>query len=230
MVNRGLRVAWSSFAHCGEVTEWKAALMAEAGCKCVLLGVESGVQSVLDAMNKNTSRGKIESAVGAFRKQGIVVRGSFILGYPGETPEKAMATIDFARSLHLDAYAWHVYQPPFRCLWQDMGASPPDFEHYELDCPPDVALQVLAREPALLRDMHALPRLLALDASVQPDPQRWPFQSVQLLSILRKAMAETPEGSAHDLEILVAEERARREPAAVRNTVEQCSQAGHTAL
>jgi radical SAM superfamily enzyme YgiQ (UPF0313 family) len=229
MVNRGLRVAWSSFAHCAEVTEHKAALMAEAGCKCVLLGVESGVQSVLDAMDKNTSRGKIESAVGAFRKQGIVVRGSFILGYPGETPEKAMATIDFARSLHLDAYAWHVYQHPFRCLWQDTGASPPDFEHYELDCPPEVALQVLAREPALLRDMHALPRLLALDASVRPDPERWPVRSVQMLSILRRAMAATPEGSAHDLEILIAEERARREHAAARNAVEQCSQAGHTA-
>ena len=210
LVRRDVDASWSAFAHCSEVTERKAAMMAEAGCKCVLIGVESGVQSVLDSMRKGTSVQQIGTAVQMLRREGIHIRGSFIVGYPGETAEQAMLTVDFAKSLNLDAYAWHLYQPPFRLLQEREESRRPDFAHYELDSPPDVTVQVLMREPSLLRDMHALPRLAALDPALMPDPHRWPTRSARWVEILRKAIAETGDGGAHDLDLLLECERARR--------------------
>lgn len=210
MIRRNLRVSWSAFVHCAEITEEKAALMAEAGCKCALVGIESGVQSILDDMNKKSSRRTIEAAVRILQTQGVRVRGSFIIGYPGETILQAMATIEFAKSLGLDAYAWHVYQSPFRLLWQGKKVSQPDFGYYELDNPPEVTIRVLMREEKLLRDMHALPRLAALTQSFEPNPDKWPTHNVKLLSILRKAINEVGEEGAYDLAILATEERVRR--------------------
>jgi radical SAM superfamily enzyme YgiQ (UPF0313 family) len=210
IIQRDLGVAWSAFAHCSEITRRKAAMMAEAGCRCLLVGIESGVQSILDDMHKNSTRRMIESAIETLRVEGIKVRGSFIIGYPSETTRQALATVAFARSLELDAYSWHMYQSPFRRIWRDGEMDPPNFAHYELDTPADVTLQVLLREPSLIRDMHALPRLLTLDRTILPDPDRWPKQSVRLVSILQRAIDTTGDGGAYDLELLASEERSRR--------------------
>lgn len=210
IIQRDLGVAWSAFAHCSEISKRKAAMMAEAGCRCLLMGIESGVQSILDDMHKNSTRRMIESAVKILRQEGIKVRGSFIIGYPGETTRQALETVAFAQTLELDAYSWHMYQHPFRRIWQDGEMDPPDFAHYELDTPTDVTMQVLLREPSLIRDMHALPRLLALDRTIRPDPDRWPKRSVKLLSVLQQAIDTTGEGGAYDLELLTVEERSRR--------------------
>lgn len=211
IVRRDLGVSWSAFAHCSEITEEKAALMAYAGCKCVLVGIESGDQSVLDAMNKGTTIERLRMAIDALYAHGIRVRGSFIIGYAGETLAQARKTIGFARALGLDAYAWHLYQPPFRSLWTQSDGNHLDFAHYELDCPPEVVMHVLMRDPALLRDMHALPRLASLTPSLKSDPARWPKRSVELLCALQEALAVTGETGGYDLDVLVAEEQARRD-------------------
>ena len=209
MVRRDLRARWSAFAHCSEVTARKAAVLQEAGCRCVLVGVESGEQSVLDAMNKGTTRERIKTAVNVLQSHGIHVRGSFIIGYPGETLAQARRTIAFATELGLDACAWHLYQPPFRLLWARANSRYPDFAHYELDNPPEVALHVLKRDPALLRDMHALPRLVSLAPDIEPDPTRWPKRSVGLLHVLQEALSVTGEAGHYDLDLLAAHEPTR---------------------
>jgi len=181
--------------------------MAEAGCKCVLVGIESGDQAVLDAMAKGTTRERITRAISALHAHGIRVRGSFIIGYPGETLAQARRTIEFAKDLGLDAHAWHLYQPPFRSLWTQGDGGLPDFTHYELDCPSEVAMHVLMRDPALLGDMHALPRLVSLAPSVEPDPAKWPTRSLELLGVLREAISATGEAGHYDLDILAATNR-----------------------
>ena len=68
-----------------------------AGCAEVWMGVESGSQKILDAMEKGTHVSQIEAASEGLKSRGI--RACFFLqfGYPGETWEDIEKTIQLVR-------------------------------------------------------------------------------------------------------------------------------------
>jgi radical SAM superfamily enzyme YgiQ (UPF0313 family) len=68
-----------------------------AGCSEVWMGVESGSQKILDAMEKGTRTGQAERATERLQSHGI--RPCFFLqfGYPGETWEDIQKTIQLVR-------------------------------------------------------------------------------------------------------------------------------------
>lgn len=76
--------------------------MQEANCRLLCVGFESGVQEVLDGMNKRLS---VERAL-QFRddaaQAGILVHGCFMVGNPGETPETLEKTLEYAKALNCD--------------------------------------------------------------------------------------------------------------------------------
>jgi anaerobic magnesium-protoporphyrin IX monomethyl ester cyclase len=71
-------------------------LMAEAGCKMIFFGAESGNDELLDTMNKGgTQTGKqIMEFAARMKNFGIIPEYSFILGFPGETSLKVMKQIN----------------------------------------------------------------------------------------------------------------------------------------
>jgi len=73
-----------------------------AGCVEVWMGVESGSQAVLDAMDKGLKLSAVRSAVGLLKAAGI--RACFFLqfGYPGETWAELQETIAFVREMRPD--------------------------------------------------------------------------------------------------------------------------------
>jgi anaerobic magnesium-protoporphyrin IX monomethyl ester cyclase len=73
-----------------------------AGCAEVWMGVESGAQSVLDAMDKGLKLLTVVAARERLRDAGI--RASFFLqfGYPGETWAELQETIRFVRTVRPD--------------------------------------------------------------------------------------------------------------------------------
>jgi radical SAM superfamily enzyme YgiQ (UPF0313 family) len=91
------------------LSEETVRLLAKAGCTRVKLGIESGVQEIVDKMNKKLDLQHVVDASARLKKHGIAITGNFILGYPGETDEQAKQTIEFARSLKLDAYSLSLY-------------------------------------------------------------------------------------------------------------------------
>jgi radical SAM superfamily enzyme YgiQ (UPF0313 family) len=72
------------------------ALMREAGCKMIFFGAETGNDEVLKKMDKGgTQTGEQIAAFAArMKKFDIIPEYSFVLGIPGETPEKVMQQID----------------------------------------------------------------------------------------------------------------------------------------
>lgn len=202
IIRRNLQVSWSAFARADEITEKTASTLAEAGCKCVLIGVESGSQKILDSMRKGTSINHILNSVKILKERKIQVRGSFIIGFPGECEADILSTINFARQLSLDAYAWHAYQPPFRAL-TEKNRYQVDFTHYELDVPSEVYIQVLERHPSLLIDMHSLPKVLSMGNGIRPSPDKWPKESKEMSRWLRLAISQTSEEREHDLDLLI---------------------------
>jgi len=69
-----------------------------AGVYLISYGVESGVQDILDRMNKRTKVAENAEAIRLAKEASMMCHASFVLGYPGETPDTISQTIDFVRA------------------------------------------------------------------------------------------------------------------------------------
>ncbi|MFO7987533.1 MAG: radical SAM protein [Desulfatiglandaceae bacterium] len=107
MIREGFGFTWSSFARASALTPELVKLMKRAGCEFVDLGLESGSQRILDNMDKRLEITQSRQAINMLNDSGIVSRGSFIIGYPGETPDTFSETIRFINESGLPYY--HPY-------------------------------------------------------------------------------------------------------------------------
>jgi anaerobic magnesium-protoporphyrin IX monomethyl ester cyclase len=73
------------------------AALAAAGAEEVWMGVESGSQRVLDAMDKNTTAAEIRAATRDLKAHGIRACWFLQLGYPSETWDDVLLTRDLVR-------------------------------------------------------------------------------------------------------------------------------------
>lgn len=80
-----------------------AQLMAQAGCREVSLGFESGSEPMLGSLHKRFTIEEVRTVSKMFADAGIFRRGFLLLGGPGETRETVEDSLRFADSLHLDA-------------------------------------------------------------------------------------------------------------------------------
>jgi len=88
-----------------------AAALAGAGAEEVWIGVESGSQRILDAMDKGTTVDEIRQATRALRASGIRACWFLQLGYPGETWDDVLATRNLVRQERPDDVGISVSYP-----------------------------------------------------------------------------------------------------------------------
>jgi anaerobic magnesium-protoporphyrin IX monomethyl ester cyclase len=102
MIDRGINrmVRWWCCTHVRFVDREIAEIMKAAGCYEVGLGIESGDPLRLQEINKGTTQEDIIKAVQAMKAARLPCNSFFILGYPNETKESAMETINFAVRLN----------------------------------------------------------------------------------------------------------------------------------
>lgn len=93
------------------MTERAVAGLARLGCVEVWLGVESGSQRVLDAMDKGTRVEQVPLARERLRRAGIRACYFLQFGYPGETFEDISATVELVRSTLPDDVGISVSYP-----------------------------------------------------------------------------------------------------------------------
>jgi radical SAM superfamily enzyme YgiQ (UPF0313 family) len=98
-----LDIRWRAILYPGHVSETLVRAMAQAGCRDVALGFESGVQPILDALHKRFSLDDIRRAARLLADHGIGRMGFLLLGGPGETRETALQSLAFTDSLKLEA-------------------------------------------------------------------------------------------------------------------------------
>ena len=106
MIRNNFGIQWFSYFRCSNADMESFDLMAEAGCKGVFLGIESGDDEVLKAMNKAASSEKYAKAIGELNRRQIITYASFIIGHPGETDESARRSLEFIEAT----------SPSFYCL------------------------------------------------------------------------------------------------------------------
>lgn len=76
--------------------------MKEAGCNFVTFGCESGNEEVLKVIKKDIKLDQVRQAVEIAKELNIRHSVNFIIGHPGETYDKALDSIEFAKSLKCD--------------------------------------------------------------------------------------------------------------------------------
>jgi radical SAM superfamily enzyme YgiQ (UPF0313 family) len=102
ILRRRLRITFSVNARADTADEKMFRAMKKAGCRELLVGFESGVQRILDRSRKNITLDESRAFMRTARAAGLEVHGCFVIGLPGETPETARETIEFALSLRCD--------------------------------------------------------------------------------------------------------------------------------
>ena len=95
MIKNDFGLDWYSYFRCSNSDAEAFDLMAEAGCKGVFLGIESGDQTILNNMNKYAKLEKYKVGIKSLKERGIATFCSFIVGYPGETSQTVQNTADF---------------------------------------------------------------------------------------------------------------------------------------
>lgn len=113
------------------VDEAAADGLARAGCSMAWLGVESGSQRVLDAMEKGIRVDAVPAAVERLRRHGIGV-GLFIqFGYPGETWDDMMLSVSLVRDTLPDEIGVSVSYPlPGTPFHERVAAELGDITHW----------------------------------------------------------------------------------------------------
>jgi len=95
----------------------------------VFFGIESGSEQVLRRMRKGTTVDQVREAVDRCRSHGLQVAGSFIVGYPGESPEDYQRTKDLIAELSLDDVFVSVAEPIPGTPLADLVLSTPEDEN-----------------------------------------------------------------------------------------------------
>jgi radical SAM superfamily enzyme YgiQ (UPF0313 family) len=92
-----------------------------AGCVNLLFGVESGNDNILTLINKKVTCDLIRRKVDIVNSVGIPWVGFFIMGYPGETKENILETLNFMEELNPNYAEINIFNPlPGTQTWNEL--------------------------------------------------------------------------------------------------------------
>ncbi|MFC1948662.1 B12-binding domain-containing radical SAM protein [Chloroflexota bacterium] len=104
MINTSLpdRIRWNCTTRANLVNKELIDLSKKAGCYRIEIGVESGNENILKAINKGITIQQIRGAIRIIKEAGMATSTNFILGHPNETKETIRDTIKLAAELNTD--------------------------------------------------------------------------------------------------------------------------------
>jgi len=110
---RGLKFTWEGLSRADIIDRDMLRTMKAAGLIRFCIGIESANQEVLDVMRKDETIEEIENAIRMAKEEGIVTRGSVIIGSPYENQERVQQTFDFINKKlkSLDQVCINIMQP-----------------------------------------------------------------------------------------------------------------------
>lgn len=111
LLKENLKISWSCLGRANAVKPDILKLMKKAGCWQIGFGIESGDQKVLDFAHKRITLEQMEEAVRWTKEAGMETKGFFILGFPLETDESIMNTINFSKRIMLDDISVNLMTP-----------------------------------------------------------------------------------------------------------------------
>lgn len=124
IIERKLDVWWNCMTRVDKINPQLLALMKKAGCYEIGFGIESGSDRVLQFIKKATTTEMIRKGIRMTQEAGIHARGFFMIGFPTETKEEVLQTINFAKELDVDVAQFMVATPlPGTEMWEIAKAN-----------------------------------------------------------------------------------------------------------
>lgn len=114
IIEKGLKIKWDcicdtlnrSFYNDGILD-----LMFKAGCRKIIMGIESGSNKILKVIKKVWSKEQFRELVPLIKSHGISVQGYFMFGFPYETKEEMKKTRDFSLKTEFDSIFYNICYP-----------------------------------------------------------------------------------------------------------------------
>lgn len=107
LINSNVGFTWNCYSvRADRVDDEQAEIMKESGCQQVFMGVETLDDQIMKNIKKREKVANIKRAVEIYRSHGLKVVGFFILGLPGDTFEKSVATCEEGIDIGFDDQLW----------------------------------------------------------------------------------------------------------------------------
>lgn len=118
---RKIDVTWACRARIDLIDETLLREMKNAGCRRIYYGIESGIQEILDRVNKGVTLNQIREVIKLTKYFNIQSLGFFLIGAPGETEATVRQTLHFAKELDLDYVKFSkLLAKPGTLMWKDL--------------------------------------------------------------------------------------------------------------
>lgn len=123
MIEKDYKFSWSCNIHSLNFSREDFALMKKAGCHTIQIGVESGSQETRDEFAPTKSEQKLKDVFAMSHAAGIRTLGYFIIGFPNETEEDVLRTIDLAIELNPHFASFSTLMPDYGTKFYDEAIS-----------------------------------------------------------------------------------------------------------
>ncbi len=107
-----IRIEWSCSVCEHEINEKILKEMADAGCKRISFGIESGSPRVLrEVLNKKTNLDHVKNVIAWCKKNRIATHAYFMMAIPGETKDEAIQTAEYATNIEVNSLQFTISSP-----------------------------------------------------------------------------------------------------------------------
>ena len=111
IVEDKMKIKWMCDTRADKLNENTLKLMKHAGCNQINIGVESGSEKILDYIQKGESLDSIKKAFPLAKKLKISTLAYFMMGFPYETKEDLLQSIEIMSEIKADDVCWSLFTP-----------------------------------------------------------------------------------------------------------------------
>ena len=134
MIGNEVDLTWFCSAAVGWIDKPMMERMKRAGCHTIKVGVESGVQEILDRIKKGITLQQIRDTFRWAAEVGINTHAHLMIGHPGETEQTIEATIEFVKKLNPTTVTFGIMTPyPGTPIFEELAQENPELRtHFDL--------------------------------------------------------------------------------------------------
>jgi radical SAM superfamily enzyme YgiQ (UPF0313 family) len=108
---RNIKIKFECISRSDRMSEEVVKSLKKLGCRRLWIGAESGSQKVLDLMDRRVNADNVRDMIKLTKKFGIEAGTFIMLGYPGETKEDILQTINHLKDSNPDIFLTTVAYP-----------------------------------------------------------------------------------------------------------------------
>ncbi len=130
LINKNIDLTWLCSAAIGWMDKPLLQKMKRAGCHTIKIGVESGVQHLLDRVNKGIKLEQTEETFRWTKEVGMHTHAHLMIGLPGETEETIEETIRFVKRIEPTTVSFGIMTPyPGTPIFEEVAEMVPELRN-----------------------------------------------------------------------------------------------------